>query len=113
MFPAFTLLQGGIYPLVAMLKSKAKDVQHPTPNISTAFLCRLTPCQVQRNAAKVLAHLAVEQSIRVSIVDEGAISPLLDLLIDPVSENSMAACKALLNIAVCAVLSAARDATCD
>jgi hypothetical protein len=86
---ALTLLQGGIYPLVAMLKSKAKDVQ--------------------RNAAKVLAHLAVEQSIRVSIVDEGAISPLLDLLIDPVSENSMAACKALLNIAVCAVLPAARD----
>jgi hypothetical protein len=72
--------QGGIYPLVAMLKSKAKDVQ--------------------RNAAKVLAHLASEQPIRVSIVDEGAISPLLDLLIDPVAENSMAACKALLNIAV-------------
>jgi hypothetical protein len=70
-----------------MLKSKAKDVQ--------------------RNAAKVLAHLATEQSIRVSIVDEGAISPLLDLLIDPVTENSMAACKALLNIAVCEPLSPA------
>jgi hypothetical protein len=88
---ALTLLQGGIYPLVAMLKSKAKDVQ--------------------RNAARVLAHLAVEQSIRVSIVDEGAISPLLDLLIDPVSENSMAACKALLNIAVCVVHSSLRRAT--
>jgi hypothetical protein len=63
-----------------MLKSKSKDVQ--------------------RNSAKVLSHLATEQSIRVSIVDEGAITPLLDLLIDPVAENSMAACKALLNIAV-------------
>jgi hypothetical protein len=63
-----------------MLKSKSKDVQ--------------------RNAAKVLSHLATEQPIRVSIVDEGAITPLLDLLIDPVAENSMAACKALLNIAV-------------
>ncbi len=73
-------LQGGIYPLVAMLKSKSKDVQ--------------------RNSAKVLSHLATEQPIRISIVDEGAITPLLDLLIDPVAENSMAACKALLNIAV-------------
>ncbi len=75
-------MQGGIYPLVAMLKSKSKDVQ--------------------RNSAKVLSHLATEQPIRISIVDEGAITPLLDLLIDPVAENSMAACKALLNIAVCA-----------
>ncbi len=73
-------LQGGIYPLVAMLKSKSKDVQ--------------------RNSAKVLSHLATEQPIRVAIVDEGAIAPLLDLLVDPVAENSMAACKALLNIAM-------------
>jgi hypothetical protein len=64
-----------------MLKSKSKDVQ--------------------RNAAKVLALLAKEPSIRVSIVDEGAVSPLLDLLIDPVALNSMAACKALLCISVC------------
>ncbi len=78
------MAQGGIYPLVAMLKSKSKDVQ--------------------RNSAKVLAHLATEQPIRISIVDEGAITPLLDLLVDPVAENSMAACKALLNIAVCACL---------
>ena len=63
-----------------MLKSKAKDVQ--------------------RNAAKILAVLATEKAIRVSIVDEGAITPLLDLLVDPVAENSMAACKALLHIAM-------------
>jgi hypothetical protein len=65
-----------------MLKSKSKDVQ--------------------RNSAKVLSHLATEQPIRVAIVDEGAIAPLLDLLVDPVAENSMAACKALLNIAMSA-----------
>ena len=76
-----TLLQGGLYPLVAMLKSKAKDVQ--------------------RNSARILAVLATEKGIRVSVVDEGAISPLLDMLIDPVAENSMAACKALLHIAMC------------
>ena len=76
-----TFTQGGLYPLVAMLKSKAKDVQ--------------------RNAAKIIAVLATEKGIRVSVVDEGAISPLLDMLVDPVAENSMAACKALLHIAMC------------